>query len=69
MIHDASARNETIRETFQNQEDFFSLRIEPYLSFTAGRHPSIAPRIHKLIEMLNTHEPVLVHGDVSPKTT
>lgn len=66
-IHRASAGNADVSERFQNQDDFYALRLEPYLSFTATRHPELSTLLHGLIDMLNTHEYVLVHGDVSPK--
>ena len=65
-IHSATARPEVLNQ-FQNQQDFHALRLEPYLLFTATRHPSLGNRLNGLVEMLNTHERVVVHGDVSPK--
>jgi aminoglycoside phosphotransferase (APT) family kinase protein len=66
-IHKASAASDGVKDEFQNQEDFFALRLEPYLCFTATRHPALAAPINELVEMLNTSRLVLVHGDVSPK--
>jgi 5-methylthioribose kinase len=65
-IHNGSVRDRVL-DQFQNQEDFFDLRLEPYLAFTASRHPELAAELRELIEMLQSHERVLVHGDVSPK--
>ena len=65
-IHRASTSDEVLSR-FQNQQDFYALRIEPYLVFTASQHPDLSDRIHGLVEMLDTHPFVLVHGDVSPK--
>lgn len=66
LIHKASA-DSPVLEDFQNQNDFYALRLEPYLGFTATRHPDLATILHDLIAMLNSNEFVLVHGDVSPK--
>ncbi len=52
---------------FQNQQDFYALRLEPYLIFTATRHPDLARKMHALVDMLNSHNLALIHGDVSPK--
>lgn len=66
-IHAASAAPGFDRSPFQNQDDFRALRLEPYLSFTAGKHPDIAPRLIALVDSLYAADSVLVHGDVSPK--
>jgi len=66
-IHAASAKSGFDRSAFRNRDDFHALRIEPYLSFTAGFHPRIASQLETLGEMLYEGEAVLVHGDVSPK--
>jgi aminoglycoside phosphotransferase (APT) family kinase protein len=65
-IHRASTSDEVLSR-FQNQQDFYALRVEPYLVFTASKHPDLVDRIHGLVEMLDAHPFVLVHGDVSPK--
>lgn len=65
-IHSGSARQDILAR-FQNQADFHALRLEPYLLFTATRHPSLQPELHGLVDMLESHEKVVVHGDISPK--
>lgn len=66
-IHAASSSDTFDRESFQNQEDFYQLRLEPYLAFTASKHPDLQPAIAHLIDDQQQHLNVLVHGDVSPK--
>ncbi len=66
-IHQASALSDTVKNGFQNQQDFYALRLEPYLCFTAAKHPDLSDQINALMEMLNRSRLVLVHGDVSPK--
>ncbi len=66
QIHNGSAQD-LVLSRFQNQDDFHALRLEPYLAFTASRHPDLATELHGLIEMLKGCERVVVHGDVSPK--
>jgi aminoglycoside phosphotransferase (APT) family kinase protein len=63
----AASSSEEVLAGFQNQEDFYALRLEPYLVFTATRHPAVSDKITGLVDMLNQHQLVLVHGDVSPK--
>ena len=65
-IHNASAKSEVLAQ-FQNQADFNALRLEPYLLFTATRHSSLQPELYGLADMLESHEKVVVHGDISPK--
>lgn len=66
-IHAASASEDFDRSTFHNRDDFYALRIEPYLTFTAQAHPLVAPALNELAEMLYASDQILVHGDVSPK--
>lgn len=66
-IHAASAAPDFDRSAFHNRDDFRALRIEPYLTFTAPRYPSVAAQVLDLADMLYDSAQVLVHGDVSPK--
>ena len=66
-IHAVSSRNEFDARCFQNQADFHQLRLEPYLLFTAGRHPELKGALERLVARLQANTSVLIHGDVSPK--
>lgn len=66
-IHAASTRPGFDSAAFHNRDDFQALRIEPYLEFTASRHPDLAEPLRRLAGMLYYRGEVLVHGDVSPK--
>lgn len=66
-IHAASARDNFYAANFQNQDDFYSLRLEPYLIYTAENHPSLAPQLRSLSDDLYQADLVLIHGDISPK--
>ncbi len=66
-LHAASTRPEFDRSPFRNRDDFHALRLEPYLAFTAARHPRVAGRLNALVADLYASETALVHGDVSPK--
>lgn len=53
--------------SFRNAALFEAIRIDPYLRFTATRHPAVADRLTALADALARHDRVLVHGDISPK--
>lgn len=66
-IHKASSQPDFPTDAYQNRDDFWALRIEPYITYTAGQHPDLAEPLTELAEMLYEGNAVLVHGDVSPK--
>ncbi len=66
-IHRAGAAPGFDRTGFDNRDLFRAIRIDPYLSFTATRHPAVADRLNQLAEALFAAHQTLVHGDVSPK--
>jgi aminoglycoside phosphotransferase (APT) family kinase protein len=66
-VHAAGAAANFDRSLFNNSADFHAIRVEPYLLFTAQRHPSVAPRLLQLAASLDAARTSLVHGDVSPK--
>jgi aminoglycoside phosphotransferase (APT) family kinase protein len=66
-IHAASVAEDFDTSPFQNRDDFHALRIEPYLLFTASRHPNLAKALTKIADELYASNQVLIHGDVSPK--
>ncbi len=66
-IHAAATRPGFDAAPFANADDFRALRIEPYLLFTAERHPALAAPLHALADSLDASRITLIHGDVSPK--
>lgn len=66
-VHAASASPGFERERFDTKDVFFHMRIEPYILFTAGRHPPLATRLNAIAQGLAECSIALVHGDVSPK--
>jgi aminoglycoside phosphotransferase (APT) family kinase protein len=66
-VHAAGAAPGFDRAPFANAADFHTLRTEPYLLFTATRHPAVADRLRALATALDRASVTLVHGDVSPK--
>ncbi len=55
------------REGFDNFAQFHALRIEPYLLYTAERHPDVAARIRVIAESVADARIAVMHGDISPK--
>jgi aminoglycoside phosphotransferase (APT) family kinase protein len=66
-IHAATAGRQDVSDAFPPDDCFFALRVSPFLLFTAGRHPDVAPRLEALASDLVKRRIALVHGDVSPK--
>ncbi|MGE5640990.1 MAG: phosphotransferase family protein [Clostridia bacterium] len=66
-IHGATAGRPEVRDAFATDQIFYAIRLEPYLAATASRHPDLAARLSKLIEVTRKTKLCLVHGDVSPK--
>jgi aminoglycoside phosphotransferase (APT) family kinase protein len=66
-IHAATAGSLDMAKRFATDHIFHPIRLEPYLSATAQRHPSLADRLHSLVRVTGATKKALVHGDVSPK--
>ncbi len=66
-LHNASTADEESRIVFWDAENFFELRIDPYLITIAKRHPDISERVREVIKFLTDTRLALVHGDFSPK--
>lgn len=66
-IHKATAHQQEIKTGFANDENFFALRLDPYLMEAAKHHPDLASRLHELVHRTQTTKLALVHGDISPK--
>jgi aminoglycoside phosphotransferase (APT) family kinase protein len=66
-VHSAGSAPDFDRGVFNNSADFHAIRVEPYLLFTAQRHPSVALRLRQIAAGLDEARITLVHGDVSPK--
>lgn len=66
-IHARTARQSDIAPQFNEDSVFRALRVEPYLEYTATRHPQIGNALRALgTDVLGRHV-TLVHGDISPK--
>ncbi|MGB7303836.1 MAG: aminoglycoside phosphotransferase family protein [Burkholderiaceae bacterium] len=67
QIHAASATPDFDSGRFNNAADFYALRLEPYLTYTADQHPQVAPQLKLLARHYDQARLALVHGDLSPK--
>jgi aminoglycoside phosphotransferase (APT) family kinase protein len=66
-IHRHTAGDAAIASGFATDHIFFPIRLEPYLSATAKKHPDCAGRLESLVCATGANRKALVHGDVSPK--
>lgn len=66
-VHNASAGDEAVAREFATRDNFYALRLEPYLVATGKQHPDLAPKLNALAERTGAARIALVHGDVSPK--
>jgi aminoglycoside phosphotransferase (APT) family kinase protein len=67
-IHrNAWERRDTLKSTFDDDEYFESLRLEPYYAFAAEQVPEAADFLHEIIAQTRLQKITLVHGDYSPK--
>jgi len=66
-IHASTAGHSEIAAEVNDDTLFRAIRLEPYLEFTATRHPEISGALLNLVEQTLRNRKALVHGDVSPK--
>jgi aminoglycoside phosphotransferase (APT) family kinase protein len=66
-IHAATAGKREIAEAFDNAALFHALRLEPYLLFTAQKHPALAPAIRAEAARIAESRIAVMQGDISPK--
>ncbi|MGF1671008.1 MAG: phosphotransferase family protein [Balneolaceae bacterium] len=66
-IHTHSRNDREAKKAFNTTSAFQSLRIEPYLLTTGGRHPELKAEFFKEARRLKNTCEALVHGDFSPK--
>jgi 5-methylthioribose kinase len=66
-IHATTAGNGAIADSFANDAQFFALRLDPYLLFTATRHPDLADAIREATNDIARSRIALMQGDISPK--
>ncbi|TGQ39461.1 MULTISPECIES: phosphotransferase [unclassified Mesorhizobium] len=67
MIHASTAGHLEIAQDFNDNTLFRAIRLEPYLEFTAAKHPAISGALLSLVDRTLQNRKALVHGDISPK--
>lgn len=67
QIHRHSAGDAEAQRLFDTTQNFFQLRIEPYLLATGAKHPELRPLFEAEAARLGATRECLVHGDFSPK--
>lgn len=67
QIHTATAGRADIAQLFANEEQFRALRLDPYLLFTAERHPELSPAMRDVADGIARSRIALMQGDISPK--
>jgi 5-methylthioribose kinase len=66
-IHAATADRSDIAQRFATDDNFYAIRLEPYLVESSRVHPHLADVLLALVARTARTRRVLVHGDVSPK--
>ena len=66
-IHSATADRADLAHRFATDDNFYAIRLEPYLVESSRVHPQLADVLLALATRTATTRRVLVHGDVSPK--
>ena len=67
VIHRQTSGDESARRSFDNTDQFFQLRLEPYLLTTGRRHPDLLAQFEAEAARIAATRECLVHGDFSPK--
>ncbi len=66
-IHSATADRADIARRFATDDNFYALRLEPYLVENSRVHNELADILLRLVTRTAQTRRVLVHGDVGPK--
>ena len=66
-IHSATADRADLAHRFATDDNFYAIRLEPYLVESARVHPQLADVLLALVTRTAATRRVLVHGDVSPR--
>jgi 5-methylthioribose kinase len=66
-VHSALANRADVAARFPTADYFAALRVDPFILYTAERHPDVAPRLRELAADLLARKTTLIWGDASPK--
>ena len=67
LIHSRTAHDPLLAQKFATDDNFYALRLEPYLAETARNHPSLSTTLLAVLDRTASTRLALVHGDISPK--
>lgn len=67
VLHQCSWQNDEIAANFATNDQFWSLRLEPYLMAAARRNPALSRELTTEVDRLAATRVALVQGDFSPK--
>jgi 5-methylthioribose kinase len=65
--HGASQQRTDLRRLFADRTYFHQLRVEPFFYKVATQVPALDGPIRSIVEVMETRQSALVHGDYSPK--
>ena len=66
-VHRRAAGNEEVRRAFPSKKNFYDLRVDPYIVFTAAKYPGLKKEAEEVCRFLMERDITLVHSDYSPK--
>ena len=67
LIHSRTANDPLLAQKFANDDNFYALRLEPYIAETARNHPALSAALLDVLDTTASTTRALVHGDISPK--
>ena len=67
LIHKGTAGNQKLAAEFATDQNFFELRLDPYLLATGKKHEALRPLFEAEADRISHTHRCLVHGDYSPK--
>lgn len=67
QIHNTARKHPEVPHLFDYPDNFYTLRIEPYLITTGHRNPALNSFFEAEAQRLHICRETLVHGDYSPK--
>jgi len=65
--HKNFVNKKNYKHKFNNDDTFYSIRIEPYILFTSKKYPEFKKKFNTVAESLVKNKKTLIHGDFSPK--
>jgi 5-methylthioribose kinase len=66
-IHQATAENPSLVESFRDHTAFIQLRVDPFYRRVQERRPEVADAVEPLVAQMLSLKEALCHGDYTPK--